>query len=166
MQILTFRGEVKTPKVIYPDIHAAGSLAVIAQRLEMEGAKPLSRNSSHFSFRGGLGARFIASKWSFLLVTSSGEVNTFAKDGRVVASYKICFDEWAVLALIPFILCGLIGIQSLTQGTGGASYWSITYCLVTIFVFAMVYFGLSAIFAILRLQRLMLSCLEETNQVI
>jgi len=164
MQILTFRGEVKTPKVIYPDIHAVGSLAVIAQRLEMEGAKPLSRNSSHYSFRGGLGARFITSKWSFIYVASSGEVNTFAKDGKVVASYKICFDEWAVIALIPFIMVGLIGLHSFTQGISAALYLS--SCLVPIFVAAIAYFGAGAVFAVLRFQRLMFSCLNETNQVI
>jgi hypothetical protein len=166
MQILTFHGEVATPKVINAEIRALGSLAVIAQRLEMEGAKILSRNSSHISFRGGLRAKFIASKWSFLLIASSGKVNTFVEDEKVVASYKICFDEWALIVLILFIIIGLIFMYSFAQGSADRSYLSNVYCLAPISVLAVGYFGLTALLAITRFRGILHSCLIETNQLV
>jgi hypothetical protein len=165
MQILTFRGEVHTSQVVGAEFHAVGSLIVIAQRLEMEGAKILSRSSDYISFRGGSRARFIASKWSFLLAVSSGDVNVFAKDEKVVVSYKICFDELALVLLFLFIFIGLIFIYSFAKGTANISYLPNVYCLVPIFMLAVSYFGISSVFAIIRFQRLLRSCLKETNLI-
>jgi cbb3-type cytochrome oxidase subunit 1 len=164
MQVLTVHGEIHTPEVVNAEFHATGSLAVIAHRLEMEGAKILSRNSSHFRFRGGLGAKFIASKWSFLLSISSGEINVFAKDNRVFASYKIRFDEWVLIVLVEFIVIGLIMMYSFAQDSTNNAFISNLYCLATLFILSLCYFGASSALAAGRFQELLRSCLIESNQ--
>ena len=164
MQILTFHGEVNSPEVVNAEFHASGSLAVMAHRLEMEGAKILSRNSNDFRFRGGLGAKFIASKWSFLLSISSGEIKVFAKDKRVFASYKIRFDEWALIVLVVFIVIGLIMMYSFAQASTGTAFMSNLYCLAILFVLSLCYFGVSSALATGKFRDLLHSCLIESNQ--
>ena len=164
MQILTVHGEVKTLEVVNAEFHATGSLAMIAQRLEMEGAKILSGSSSHFRFRGGLGAKFIASKWSFLLSISSGEINVFAKDKRVFASYKIHFHEWALIVLVELIVIGLITIYAFAQDSTSNAFILNLYCLATMFILSLFYFGASSALAAGRFQELLRSCLIESNQ--
>jgi hypothetical protein len=165
MQVINVHGEVNTPEVVNADFHTTGSLAVIAHHLEMEGAKILSRSSSHLHFRGGLGAKFIASKWSFLLSMSSGEINVFAKDKRVFASYKICFDEWALIVLFEFILIGFMLTYAFAQDPGSNTFLSSVYCLAMIFLLSLCYFGISSVFAIEKFRGLLHSCLIESNQL-
>jgi hypothetical protein len=164
MQVLTVQGEIKTPEVVNAEFHATGSLAVIAHRLEMEGAKILSRSSSHFRFRGGLGAKFIASKWSFLLSISSGEIHVFAKDSRVFASYKIRFDDWALIVLVEFMVIGLTMIYAFAQDSTSNAFMSNLYCLAILFLLSLCYFGASSAMAAGRFQELLHSCLIESNQ--
>jgi hypothetical protein len=162
MQIFTFCGEVSTPENVNTEFHKTGTLALIAQHLELEGAKPISRSLSHFSFRGGFGARFVRfiPLWgSILLFVSSGEVNVFARDEKMVVSYKICFDEWALSVLLLFAIIWL-------AATNNSSYFSNGICFTQFLGLAICFFGAGSFITIIRFRRILHSSLRETNQLL
>jgi hypothetical protein len=162
MQIFTFRGEVSTPESINTEFHQTGALALIAQHLELEGAKPISRSLNHFSFRGVFGARFATfiPLWrSIIFLISSGEVNVFARDEKVVVSYKICFDEWALSVLLLFAIIWLAAINNSSHFLNGI-------CFTQFLGLAICFFGAGSFITVVRFRRMLHLSLRETNQLL
>jgi hypothetical protein len=150
MRNIAFRGSIRIPVSGNGELQAQRILAIIAQRLEMEGAILVSRRLNRYSFKAGFRSRpYDSSLVSFIKMMTSGEISISQTGSRQSFVYRICFDE---LAFVLLGVCAVFGI--LTLGSA----------LKTQLIFSLAFFLIIAFITMLRFHRFLLSCLKEAGE--